>query len=67
MNEWKRIEVDSPRGLYTRKEKVKKDYALFNGKQKIMSGVPYAVLVAERNKMLASCGYRRDLLTIKSI
>lgn len=67
MNPYKQIEVDSLRGKYTRKEKSKKVYALFNGKQKIMSEVPYAVLVSERRKMLASGGYRSDLLTIKAI
>lgn len=67
MNEWGKMVSDSLRGKYTRKEKSKKVYALFNGNQKIMSDVPYAVLVSERRKMLAGGGYRKDLLIIKAI
>lgn len=67
MNPYKQIEIDSLAGKYTRTERVKKNYALFNGKQKIMSNVPYAVLVSERRKMLATGGYRKDLLIIKPI
>jgi len=68
MNPYQKLLYDTLAGNYTRKQpKVKKVYALFNGKQKIMSGVPYAVLVSERNKMIASGGYRKDLLIIKAI
>lgn len=67
MNEWAKINSDSLRGKHTRTERVKKNYALFNGKSKIMSDVTYAVLVSERRKMLAGGGYRSDLLTIKEV
>lgn len=72
MNPYKQIEIDSLRGLYTRKQpKVKKRYALYNGKIKVLSeetlGVTYAMLVAERNKLLGAGGYRKDLLIIKPI
>lgn len=66
-NDRQKLEYDSLAGKYTRTERVKKNYALFNGKQKIMSNMPYAVLVSERRKMLAGGGYRKDLLIIKPI
>lgn len=66
-NERQKLEYDSLAGKYTRTERVKKVYALFNDKQKIMSNVPYAVLVSERRKMLSTGGYRKDLLIIKAI
>lgn len=72
MNEWAKLNSDSLNGKYTRKEpKRKKRYALFNGKVKILSeetlGVTYAMLRAERNKLLATGGYRADLLKIQQI
>ena len=72
MNPYQKLLYDTLAGNYTRKQpKVKKRYALYNGKQKLLSeetlGVTYAMLVVERNKMLASGGYRKDLLIIKAI
>jgi len=71
-NEWSKLNSDSLAGKYTRTyPKPKKRYALYNGKQKLLSeetlGVTYAMLVAERNKLLGTGGYRKDLLIIKPI
>lgn len=71
-NEWSKLNADSLRGLYTRKQpKVKKRYALYNGKQKLLSeetlGVTYAMLKAKQKEMIRTGGYRSDLLMIKAV